>query len=279
MVDAIVVPNDCDSLQGLGSLLIDFIDTKVPVLPLYAPRGKRASDLSYLTWELRGLGDKLEEIGASRPDDATLWEAISREERADDLLARLHRKGVTLALSDMDRYRLIRSREFLPAEEFSTRALEALDNRDESPGRGVPLLISGIVPEPWEIFSAFEEMGASVVADDLACCGRRIYPPGTAEEPWRRMAQRLLGAPPDPMRGSPIEERLEHVRALAQRQGARGVVFYGMKFCEPEQFDLPQLREGLQKSGLPSVSLEVDLNGELSHQAVTRLEAFVEMLR
>jgi len=57
------------------------------------------------------------------------------------------------------------------------------------------------------------------------------------------------------------------------------VVFYDVKFCEPEQFDLPQLRAGLQSSGLPSISLEVDLSGGLSHQVVTRLEAFVEMLR
>jgi len=60
--------------------------------------------------------------------------------------------------------------------------------------------------------------------------------------------------------------------------GARGVVFYIVKFCEPELFYLPHLRSALQEKGIPSVVLEVDLNDELSQQMLTRLDALLEMI-
>ncbi len=143
----------------------------------------------------------------------------------------------------------------------------------------IPIILSGIVPEPMSLFAALNSMGGRVAADDLAGCGRRLYPPGQSRDPFRRMAERIVNAPPDPMRGSPIRERLEYLLLLAKESGAIGVVFYDVKFCEPELFDIPQLREGLRAAGLPSLALEVDLNDELAQPMLNRLEAFLEMLR
>ena len=88
----------------------------------------------------------------------------------------------------------------------------------------------------------------------------------------------MIGAPPDPTRGSPIHERLEHLVSLAEGSGAKGVVFYDIKFCEPELYDLPQLRQGLRQAGLPSISIEVDLNDALDQPSLNRLAAFLEMI-
>jgi benzoyl-CoA reductase/2-hydroxyglutaryl-CoA dehydratase subunit BcrC/BadD/HgdB len=92
------------------------------------------------------------------------------------------------------------------------------------------------------------------------------------------MTESILGGPPDSTRGHPIQERLDHLVRLCQTSGARGVVFYDVKFCEPELYDLPLLRKGLQEAGVPSVTIEVDLNDPLSHQSLTRIEAFLEMM-
>ena len=63
-----------------------------------------------------------------------------------------------------------------------------------------------------------------------------------------------------------------------EESGARGVVFYEVKFCEPELFDLPMLRAGLSDAGIRSLVIEIDLNEGLSGQALTRLEAFLETI-
>jgi hypothetical protein len=232
-----------------------------------------------------------------------MTDCIRREQAADALLAELHRSRQNLSLADGAFYRLLRSREYLPAETFSELARQVLDGGQVAPfpipgsqeqGRGdsipaasggagdppgIPILLSGILPEPAGLFSALAGLGGRVVADDLACCGRRLYPPGRSSEPFRCMAERIQGAPPDPTRGDSIQERLAHLLRKVEDSGARGVVFYAVKFCEPELFDLPLLRQGLRQAGIPSLASELALNDGLSQPFLNRLAAFLEMIR
>jgi len=288
VADLIIVPHACDSLQGFASILIDFVRPRQPVIPLYLPRGRRESDAAFLADEFRSLYRRLEEITLRSPSNADLMAGIRREEAADELLAQLHQRRMNLSLTPIEFYRLIRAREYLPAEMFSDLARAA---QAPSPGpspaggeeggksrKGIPILLSGIVPEPMSLFESIDEMGGVIVADDLACCERRLYPPGKSEDAFLHMAEGILGGPPDSTRGHSIQERLDHLMRLCQASGARGVVFYDVKFCEPELFDLPLLRKGLQEAGVPSVAIEVDLNDPLSHQSLTRIEAFLEMM-
>jgi len=288
VADLIIVPHACDSLQGLASILIDFVRPRQPVIPLYLPRGRRESDAAFLADEFRSLYRRLEEITRRSPSNADLMASIRREEAADELLGQLHQRRMNLSLAPIEFYRLIRAREYLPAEMFSDLARAA---QAPSPGpspaeagegsesrKGIPILLSGIIPEPMSLFESIAEMGGVIVADDLACCGRRLYPPGKSEDAFLHMAEGILGGPPDSTRGHSIQERLDHLMRLCQASGAGGVVFYDVKFCEPELFDLPLLRKGLQEAGVPSVAIEVDLNDPLSHQSLTRIEAFLEMM-
>lgn len=278
IADVIIVPHACDSLQGLGSILIDFVHPKQPVIPLYLPRGKRESDAQFLANEFRSMYRRLEEITHRSPSDADLMASVLREEEANGYLTQLCERRKQLALTQIELYRLIRAREYLPAEAFAELAQAALSQSVETPQNGIPILLSGIVPEPMGLFESIAEMGGIVVADDLACCGRRLYPPGTGQDAFRRMTESILNSPPDPMRGASIQERLDYLVQLSQASGAKGVAFYDVKFCEPELYDLPDLRKGLQGAGIPSVSIEIDLNDPLSHQALTRIEAFLEMI-
>ena len=50
------------------------------------------------------------------------------------------------------------------------------------------------------------------------------------------------------------------------------------KFCEPELFDVPAIRRRFARIGAPLLYLEGELETALSGQAITRLEAFVEMV-
>ncbi len=278
VTDLIVVPHACDSLQGFGSILIDFVQPKQDVLTLYLPRGNNERHLAYLIDELRAMYERLSKITKQAPGDQDLLAALQREEAADALLMELDQLRGDLGITAFDFYRLVRAREYLPAEDFVELAQEAMKQRGPPQSDGIPIVLSGIVPEPMSLLQSISEAGGAVVADDLACCGRRLYPAGRSNDPFRRMAERLLGGPPDPTLGSPISARLEHLRHLVAKGKAKGVVFYNVKFCEPESFDLPLLRKGLEEDGVPSLTIEVDLSDPLSHQTRTRIEAFLEMI-
>ena len=277
VAELVLIPHTCDSLQGLASILIDLIPPEQTIMPLYLPRGQREEDVAFLTKELRSLATRLSDLTTKHPTSEELLAAIKREEMSDLLLAKLYKARQEIGLSNIDFYRLVRSREYLPAEDFSTLAEKTLKITAD-PRPGIPIILSGILPEPMEVLHLIDEMNGQVVADDLACCGRRLYKPGTSIEPFRRMAERLIYAPPDPTRGNSIEERVTYLTEMAQSSGAQGIIFYEVKFCEPELFDLPNLRTDLKEQGLASIIIEVDINNPLPRQVATRIGAFLEML-
>lgn len=277
-VDIILVPHACDSLQGLASLLLDFVRPRQTVIPLYLPRAAGEEARSFLANELRLLYRRLETASGRTPSEAEMLAAIRREEASDALLARLHANRRSIPLDDSAFYRLVRSREFLPLEPFDRLAQSALALPPAEGRPGIPVVLSGIVPEPLDFLDALSRLGGLIAADDLACSGRRLYPPGVSETPFERLAESMLGGPPDSTRGAEVQGRTEHLKRLTQSSGARGVIFYDVKFCEPELFYLPTLRRKLQSAGIPSLSIEVDLNEAVSNQMTNRLEAFLEMV-
>jgi benzoyl-CoA reductase/2-hydroxyglutaryl-CoA dehydratase subunit BcrC/BadD/HgdB len=275
-VDAILVPHTCDALQGMGSVLGDFVRPAPPVLTLYLPRGRRPADRDFLAAELRRLGAALSALSGIAPDGPAWEEAIAAEAAADAALAGLYGRRPRLAATDREFYAAVRAREYLPAEDFVGLAAALPEGE---PPAGVGLMLSGIVAEPPELFDHLAAMGARVVADDLASGARRFYPTGDGGDPFERLAAGLLGGPPDPTRGDPIASRASHLRRQMEAAGALGLVVYDPKFCEPELFDVPLLRKHLAAAGFPVLHVEVELTGSLSQQTLTRLEAFVETLR
>jgi benzoyl-CoA reductase/2-hydroxyglutaryl-CoA dehydratase subunit BcrC/BadD/HgdB len=284
-VDLILVPHTCDALQGLGSVLIDFVKPRQPVLTLYHPRGRRPSDRAFLVDELRRLGSQLGQITGRAPSHADLHAAIDAEDQADARLARLCLHREASPLSDREFYTLVRSREYLPAETFASvvdASLETGSAARVTPGGDRPpvrLMLGGIVPEPMSLFDAINRMGACIVADDLACGSRRLYQRAADDDPYVRLAASLMSGPPDPTLGAPIADRAEFITRRLRESGARGLLVYDVKFCEPELFDLPQLRDHLSAAGLPMLHVEFDSGPTIAQQTLNRIEAFVEMLQ
>jgi benzoyl-CoA reductase/2-hydroxyglutaryl-CoA dehydratase subunit BcrC/BadD/HgdB len=261
----------------MASVAADFLKPRQPVLTLYLPRDRRDSDRAFLIAELKRLAGCCAEISGHKPDEADWAEAFAVEEAADRALASLYQRRPRLALSDRDFYTVVRSREFLTAESFGELAASLPEG--DAPAEGVGLMISGIVAEPLELFDHINEMGAHVVSDDLACGYRRVYPPTSESDPFARLAAQLMACPPDPTRGSPIEQRVAALRSRMRESSARGLLIYDVKFCEPELFDVPLLRKHLAAAGLPVLHVEFEMGTSVSRQALTRIEAFVEMLQ
>lgn len=273
---AILVPHTCDALQGMGSVLTDFLRPDQRVLTLYLPRGRRASDRDFLRDELERLGETLVEVSGHEPTAADWAEAFEAEDAADAALADLYQRRRQLAISDRDFYTVVRSREYLTAERFCEHA--ATLPLGEAPQRGVGLMISGIVADPLELFDQIRDMGAHVAGDDLACGYRRVYSSSNEHDPLVRTANRLMSCPPDPTCGTPIHERVEALQHRMRALGAKGLLIYDPKFCEPELFDVPLLRKHLGEVGFPVLHVEFEMGDALPHQTLSRIEAFVETL-
>ena len=279
-VDGVLFPHTCDSLQQLATLAPDFGGWGKPAFTFQHPKGpSRPSARDFVDAELRSLVRNLEAFSGRSLDPARLSAAVRLHDEIDRLRADLLDAGPRLALSDAELYALLRRGEWLWPEDHLTElraALGAVCATERS--RGVPVLVTGYVPEPKAFFDVLAGAGAFVAGDDYAAVGRRIVRDRGDASGWPGLLDRYWAAPPCPTRSADQPARMAHLARLLERTGARGVIVHGVKFCEPELFDVPAIRATFAARGIPVLQLEGELEAELSAQAVTRIEAFVEML-
>lgn len=102
--------------------------------------------------------------------------------------------------------------------------------------------------------------------------------PGHMEDPFEALTANYFAMPPCTTKGSPLDERVNDLLKKIEESRAKGVIFYMVKFCEPELFDVPQMVAAVKAAGVATLIIDVDLNQGLSGQLTTRVEAFVEMI-
>ena len=314
LIDGVIVPHTCDSIQGLGALLPMLGEDSPPVLTFHHPlSGEIGSSRLLLESELRELWRRLDEL-FGEADPAGILRAVALHERAEGLLRRIAALSPGSGLTERGRFELMRMGEHVWVDdhiEAMERGLEGCSERAEGgPGdgdEGVPVMLSGIVPEPMEIFEAMEEAGAFVAVDDLGGLGRRLpqrlgepavgrgadAPAGAVDlsasaesaakeellaDGLSKVVQRYFSLPPCPTRGGSLGERASWLVERARERRVSGAVFFVVSFCEPELFDLPIVTERLEAAGFPCLTLETGLEARLPAQVRTRVEAFVEML-
>lgn len=281
-VDAVLFPHTCDSIQGLATLAPDFGGWNKRVFTFLHPKGEaRPSSRRFLLAELKHLGAEMSAwLGRPLDDERLRW-AIELHRRIDRARALLLDGRARMPRSDADLYTVLRRGEWLWPEDHLAELETACERiEDRVVQNGVPLLITGYVPEPLSLLETLNDAGAFVAADDYAAIGRRVVRgvDDAMTDPWSALAQRAWDAPPCPTRAADQTVRMRYLAGLVARTGAKGVLIHTVKFCEPELFDVPAIRRTFQTLGVPVLSLEGELETQLSGQTVTRIEAFVEML-
>jgi len=280
-MDGFLFPHTCDSIQNLASIVNDYLGLKKPCYFFYHPKAPyRPSSRDYYLKEVKDLASALEkQLGPLNLDELNRRVRQSREmsvliKEVYDLRA----KG-ELQSSNEEFYRVLRQNEFLHPDDFSPLLSEFAGMSRGEPRKGPVVIMSGVLPSPPGILSLLDELGVGVGDDDLLNCGRRLLAiPSPSEDPFEALADGYFAMPPCTTKNSPVEERLEYLFRKVERSGAKGVIFYTVKFCEPELFDIPQLVERLKSKGVATLVMDMELNQGVSGQMRTRVEAFVEMI-
>ena len=66
---------------------------------------------------------------------------------------------------------------------------------------------------------------------------------------------------------------------MAKDLKVKGVIHYGLSFCQPYAMEAFKVEKALKEAGIPMLSIETDYSMEDVEQLKTRVEAFVEMVR
>jgi benzoyl-CoA reductase/2-hydroxyglutaryl-CoA dehydratase subunit BcrC/BadD/HgdB len=185
-----------------------------------------------------------------------------------------------LRADNVEFYRMIRRGEYLFPDDYILELEGFLSERrgDRDPEQPA-IVLSGVVPNPRGILDLLDERKIRVSHDDFINGSRRLLmadPPQDLKDPFEQLTARYFSLPPCSTKAAPAASRRDYLLRLAQETDAQGIIFYVLKYCENEWFDVPILVAELQKRGLPCLVVESEISQQFPAQLGTRVEAFIE---
>lgn len=281
----LVLMNSCDAMRRLADgWRAACPDDRLVFLDLPVTCDQPA--IEHFAGELRDLAGTLEDWGGRPVDSEGLAasagiydEVVSELLRLEERAARGTFVGGRRALQELHNQSVTS-----PPAQFlgKLREIGAVNGPPPDTGMRVPLFLFGnVMPDP-EAFGLLESCGARIVADDL-CTGARqlirheLEPAGNT---FLALSRAILSRDPCArmLPGRQAESIAGRVLAQAEECGARGVIAYVMKFCDPYLARMPAVSRILKDADMPLLVLEGDCTLRSMGQHRTRIEAFVELL-
>jgi len=283
MVKAYAFTSLCDTLINLREIYRR-VFTK-PTLELSIPitRTEEARH-KYLASVVKSVTRGLEENTGNKTKPETLNQAAKLHGRTRELqrrLYRLRRKRPGI-VKNHDFYTAIKTGFFLPADVYNRMLedwLQNLEGMAGDKGRRPKLLLSGMVFDPLEIYKIFDDLKIDIVDDDLANGWRTVSKESLkVENLVEGITQYLFHPAPCCCIYNPDNDRHPYLLDKVKQSGADGILFWYIKFCEPDAFDRPQLMNRFKEADIPAAFIDMELSMSNFEAIKTRINAFCEIL-
>jgi len=278
LFDAIALSNICDTTQNLYALIVKTFPEK-NILWLHLPQNPTSgASKNYITAQIKRIWEQF--FGSKNLSD--LEEAIRLRNAARAKLSALneYRRQGLLGFSAWQRallaYFCAPIKSAIPIMEGILQG--AAKNRTSK--EMVRLFAVGKLITPLDVPGFLESHGATIVGDSLLFGTRsHLSQIPQTDDPLGDLANSLLTLPASPYHHSEPYDYAEKVVKSVVESRAKGVVVFRLKYCDPDAFDYPTLRNALEKIGIPTLLIEVEITKKLSGTERTRIEAFAEGLK
>ncbi|ROQ92239.1 double-cubane-cluster-containing anaerobic reductase [Desulfosoma caldarium] len=287
--DMVVGETTCDGKKKAYEIFSDY----APVYVMEIPQMKCAADRALWKAEVLRFKQAVEDLTGRSITAERLREAvvlINQRRRALQRLNRL-RAAHPVPISGRDVLLINQVSFYDDPKRFTQKIEELCDELEDKVRRGegvadgaVRLMLSGCpmaIPN-WKLPYIIESSGAVVVGEE-SCIGSRNTrdlvdeSASNLDELLDAIVDRYMKI--DCACFTPNAERLEHIVDMARELNVKGVIHYGLSFCQPYAMESFKVEKALQEAGFPMVAIETDYSMEDVEQLKTRVEAFVEMVR
>jgi len=283
MVKAYAFTSFCDTLVNLREIYRS-VFTK-PTLELSIPITRTVEARNnYLKSVVQSVTEGLEEITGKKMTSETLQRASKRFGHTRALQRRLYRircenPGL---VKNHDFYTVIKSAFFLPADIYNGMLEGLLTDLAKVKGddnNRPKLFLSGMVFDPLEVYKIFDESGVCIVDDDFANGWRTVAKDDLKTDNLvAGITEYLFNPAPCCCIYYPENDRHSYLLKKVKESGADGVLFWYIKFCEPDAFDRPQLMKRLKDESIPVAFIDLELTMTNFDAVRTRINAFCEIL-
>lgn len=283
MLKGVMIPALCDSLKCLcGNWQVAV--PSIPAIGVSYPQNRaQASGAEQLLGELGRLRNELEKLIGKPVTDAAIEDSFALFEEWRSAMRRFDAVASFRAntINARARHYIIKAAQFMDKADYTAK-ITALTNElaalpeEKSGSRAI---FAGIMAEPGGLLDILAENNLAIVGDDLAQESRqfrtRTRKGGSALE---KMAGLFLDLKGCSLLFEPGKSRGRMLADLARARKADVVVVCMMKFCDPEEYDYPFLRQDLDEAGVRHLYIEVEQQMESFEQIRTRVQSFMETL-
>jgi len=292
--DNLIIVNSCDAMRRLYDAWRHYIQGYFVYL-LDLPRDDSVKDIQYYQDNLQSLINELEEKFKIKISEDLLYQAILLCNKTRELLAELSDLYVKeqVSLSAVEFLQIVKGSMLFSQKEYNgllekfikdAKKEENILSNNSGIRNKSKILITGTIMDDLSIAEVIEDYGGKIVFVDM-CTGNRYFqnqiPLETSKKinnnPLKLLAEYYLSKTPCP-RMMNLEKRWEYLLKIIKDNQVEGVIFYNLKFCDTSFFELPIIRERLQKYGISSLCLEGEFASSTSGRIKTRIQAFLEVL-
>lgn len=279
----VIIPAFCDTLKCVMENWKYAIPT-IPMIPIVYPQNRKIDGgITYLFTEFDHVIKELEKICGHKITNEQIESAFDLYEEYRGAMRDFVEISANLpiTLDAKTRHLVMKASYFMDKCEYTGIIKEINKQLKLCPPEGgnhIRLIATGLISEPIELLEIFKENNINIVADDLSHQSRSFRTParesGTALE---KMAYRIADQQGDTFLYDPLKEKITMLIDMVKKKNANGVVMIMMKFCDPEEFEYPIIKEELEKAGIPLLYLEIDQQMDSYEQLRTRVQSFAEM--
>ena len=287
-LDGILYYNACDTLRNIPEVIEKGLQEQgiFTVFSGYHIPQRGLSQIytkQYLQNEMNQLITTLEIMSGKSFSFKIFKKSVEQFRKIRTVTKEIQQKVMKGIISFQDYALTMQTNYFRPVE----KQLNRLQTLNQKTGQGGlfnnnagKILLTGILPPPFQVMDILNDAGLVVVRDDIASLNRSVSPMPTEYENVGEYYVKFYGNHhPCPTLLYTADRRWRYLESLVDESRANGVIFLGEKFCEYEYFEIPFLEKKFRDKGIASLSLEFSIDDK-EHLAAfsTRIEAFAEML-
>lgn len=284
-LSAVIIPALCDTFRCMTQNWRFGVPT-IPMIPIVYPQNRTSpASVDYLISEYENVLSMLSTITGMMMNEKALGESILVYNEHNAIM----REFAKVANDHLDvvtpqvRHTVMKSAHFYEKSEHTAIVREIIESLKAQPVykfTGKKVVLTGITCEPDALLDIFTENNIAIVGDDLAQEMRqyRTDTPLKGGGGLKRLALQWnarFGCSLAHELGKPRGKMLAD---MCKETGATGVVACLMKFCDPEEYDLPYIVADLREAALPCLTIEIDQQNTSYEQIRTRIQTFCEMI-
>ncbi|MDF3005436.1 MAG: (R)-2-hydroxyacyl-CoA dehydratase subunit [Oscillospiraceae bacterium] len=284
-LSAVIIPALCDTFRCMTQNWRFGVPT-IPMIPIVYPQNRTSpASVDYLISEYENVLSMLSTITGMMMNEKALGESILVYNEHNAIM----REFAKVANDHLDvvtpqvRHAVMKSALFYEKSEHTAivrEIIEALKAQPVYKFTGKKVVLTGITCEPDALLDIFTENKIAIVGDDLAQEMRqyRTDTPLKGGGGLKRLALQWNARYGCSLAHEMGKPRGKMLADMCKETDATGVVACLMKFCDPEEYDLPYIVADLREATLPCLTIEIDQQNASYEQIRTRIQTFCEMI-